>query len=348
LETQTDINRLPHLVFLNSESQGWGPIEHLAVLAARLLELNLTHVAPPKIPFTSKIWNEIRSVKRGVASGAIYLVKSPGDIRNLAGLEDFSKPRQFRALWIVDSFWTDWAPSRWFMRQFDIVVYMQKGEADFYERLAPGRALYLGWGADVLDLGSASKERPVDILRVGRQPEAWDDDFRSASACAGMGLLFAGRPPFFSNDLGDPSSGHRALCTRYAQAKYVLAHSNLAAPAKYTHPTKEYITGRWTDALAAGAIVAGVQPFGDISTEDLLWPGATLAFDRVDLKHNLIALQNAVALWTPSDAIRNFSKALIHLDWRWRLETLAKALGLECPVLESDLVRLKEKISTIT
>jgi hypothetical protein len=291
------------------------------------------------------LWRTICAAPRGTAPGAIFLAKSPASVKPLLQLAEFEGKRRFRALWIIDSFWTEWAPSSRLMRSFDLVVYMQKGERAFYERLAPGRALYLGWGADALDLGSASPDRPVDVLRVGRQPEAWDDDARSMAACAAAGLRFAGRPPYAPDPKDDPSAGHRSLCAHYARAKFVIAHSNVAAPAGYTHPAKEYLTGRWTDALASGAVMAGVQPFGDASAEDLLWPGATLNFDRIDLAHNIATLREAVAAWSPADAARNRHQALLKLDWRWRLSALARALGLRSNALDADLIRLQAAIA---
>ena len=338
----------PSLVFGDNGDRGWGPIEHFAHLAARLLALNLQR---PTLQGTSRLSNLRQTFtrsRRGPSPGVIYLAKSPGEVKSLMALDDFDHPRRFRALWIVDSFWTEWAPSARLMRHFDLVVYMQKGEADFYERLAPGRTLHLGWGADVLDLGSSAAERPVDVLRVGRQPPEWDDDPRSLSVCNAAGLQFAGRPPFLPEDPTDPSLGHRDLCRYYGQAKFVIAHSNLAAPAPYTHPLKEYVTGRWTDALAAGAVIAGVQPFGDPSAEDLLWPGATLDFDRIDLSHNVAALQEAAASWSPFIAQYNHHQALRKLDWRWRIKTLAECLDLGGPKLTSELARLETAASTAT
>lgn len=335
----------PTLVFCDGKAQGWGPIEHLVQLMARLLDLDLQH---PPLPAASRLTTLRRAVqppRRGPGPGAIYIAKSPGAVKALLALDDFDRPRRFRALWIVDSFWTDLAPPAWLLRRFDLIVFMQKGDAAFYERLAPGRTLQLGWGADVLDLGSDSPERPVDVQRVGRQPPDWDDDARSQSACAAAGLRFAGRPPFLPEDRDDPSADHRALCAHYAQAKFVIAHSNLAAPAPYTHPRKEYLTGRWTDALAGGAVVAGVPPLGDASAEDLLWPGATLDFDRIDLAHNVEALRAAADAWRPETARHNHFQALNKLDWRWRLKALAERLELSAPALEADLARLSERIA---
>lgn len=347
-EDQEPLGVRPSLVFLNDGNQGWGPILHFAQLAARLLDLEVFRPEQPTATRMAGMRRLIFPARRGTAPGVIYLAKSPGSIRSLTQLSDFARPRRFRALWIVDSFWTQWAPSPRLMRQFDLVIYMQKYEAAFYEQLAPGRTLFLGWGADVLDLGSSGTDRPIDLLRVGRQPEAWDDDQRSDAACRSAGLKFAGRPPFLPEDFNDLSAGHRDLCARYAEAKFVLAHSNIAAPASYTHPTKEYITARWTDALAAGAVVAGVPPLTDTSCEDLLWDGATLVFDRIDLAHNVEAVHEAVKSWNPASAIRNRREALKRLDWRWRLKALADWLDIATPELDRELGILRAAISNDT
>lgn len=344
-DDQRPLGTRPSLVLLNDGNQGWGPILHFAQLAARLLDLELLRPEPPAATRIGGMRRLIFPARRGTEPGVIYLAKSPGSIKSLTQLQDFARPRRFRALWIVDSFWTEWAPLPRLMRQFDLVIYMQKYEADVYEQLAPGRALFLGWGADVLDLGSSCTDRPIDLLRVGRQPEAWDNDKRSEAACRTAGLKFSGRPPFLPEDVNDLSAGHRDLCARYAGTKFVLAHSNIAAPASYTHPVKEYITARWTDALAAGAVVAGIPPFTDTSCEDLLWDGATLVFDRIDLVHNVEAVRAAAEIWNPTTAIRNRLEALKRLDWRWRLKSMADCLDIATPELDRELELLRTAIS---
>jgi hypothetical protein len=45
-----------------------------------------------------------------------------------------------------------------------------------------------------------------------------------------------------------------------ARAKFVLAFSNRVHQAGYTHPEREYLTARWVDSLAHGAVIAGIAP----------------------------------------------------------------------------------------
>lgn len=335
----------PSIVFQDAESRGWEPILHMMKLMAGLLDAQIERPAPPPVSRWRLAQRLLLRTRRGKAPGVIYFAKAPRDITRLVALPGFEQPRRFRAVWIIDSFWTEHAPSPRLFSHFDLIIYMRKGDAAFYERLAPGRALYLGWGADVLGLGSAQADRDIDVLRVGRQPEAWDDDARSRDLCQAAGLRFHGRPPFLPDDPQDSSAGQRALMGYYARSKFLIAHSNLAAPASYTHPHKAYLTGRWTDALASGAIVAGVTPYEDASAEDLLWPGATLDFDRIDLQANIAQLAEAAQDWTPERAAQNYRQALIRLDWRWRFATLVDRLGLATPKLDQEMARLRAAIA---
>jgi hypothetical protein len=129
----------------------------------------------------------------------------------------------------------------------------------------------------------------------------------------------------------------------YRRARFVVAFSNLAAPAPHTHPTKAYFTGRWTDALANGAVVAGIHPTEDAGVGDLLWDGALLSFDRIDLAGNLEVLARAARDWTPEVAWRNHRLALERLDWRWRVRDVAAWLGLDAPDLDDEMERLTDR-----
>lgn len=227
------------------------------------------------------------------------------------------------------------------MKQFDLVAYCQLAEKSYYESIVGDKALFLGWGSDVLDLGSRSTERDIDVLRVGRQPDDWDDDKQTQILCAQHGLNFHGRPPFGAT----PETQHQALMSYYGRSKFVVAHSNLAAPAGYTHPTKEYITGRWTDAVAAGAIIAGAQPFLDPAIDVLLWPEAMVHFPEIDVHKNITQLVEAFDAWTPATAALNYRRALERLDWRWRISLLAERLEIKTDTLEREMSRLKTQIS---
>jgi len=258
--------------------------------------------------------------------------------------------KQFRGfsrsyIWIIDSFWTDAASENKDVldKYFDHIIYTQSFDATFYRGLFGERAFCLPWGSDVLDLGSASSERKYDLLRMGRQPPEWDDDDHTRQRCEQRGLRFSGRPPLrrFSEQAASD-----LMRDSYAASKFILAHSNIAAPAPYTHPTKAYITARWTDALACGAAIAGVPPEEDIGLLD--WPEALLRFPDIGLESGLDILADAVGRWTPEIARRNHLEALKALDWRWRFTTLADHMGLGFPALDQEVDRLEVRIKALS
>ena len=98
------------------------------------------------------------------------------------------------------------------------------------------------------------------------------------------------------------------------------------------------------DALASGATVAGVPPVTPV-VDSLLWPGALLDLRGTDRKGGLATLENAIRTWTPAQAQLNHRLALERLDWRWRLEVLAKRLGQMPAPLSSELTILRTRIA---
>ena len=137
----------------------------------------------------------------------------------------------------------------------------------------------------------------------------------------------------------DPTGNQTALMQSLASAKFALAFSNAVSPAPYTHPTREYLTGRWTDSLASGAVVAGIAP-RCAAADELLWPGATLELASTDLAAGVQELAEAVRRWTPEVARESHRRALERLDWRWRFRELADALNVGSERLDAELESL--------
>lgn len=325
------------VAFVQDNVTGWAPVTHLGHLAARLCGGRA--VALPAAPSRVERFLNMRRRRIGPPREALLaILRSPSDVAKLRAMPEFRSGYRQVAAWVIDSFLHEWLPSATSLRDLDLIAVMRPNDEAVFARAAPGRVIFLGWGSDVLDMGCGADARSVDVLRLGRQPREWDDDAVSGAACSNAGLRFAGRPPV----LDDPAENQRAIMEALAGARFVIAHSNLAAPVSYTHHLEEYLTARWTDSLACGAIVAGVQPHGDASMTRLLWPGAVLDFDRIDLAHNVAALAEARAIWSPEDAAANHREALVRLDWRWRLAELLARLGLDMPpVLAADLMRLR-------
>ena len=332
--------------------QGWDPINHMVELAASMFGARLR-------TFENNDWKEpstlslasiaLRGRKRVTAApdalvivdhapSALYFLTDP----NLRS----GYNRVF--LWIIDSFWTERIPRFPLGKVFDGIFIMYGPDADEY-RERTGIATYnVGWGADALGLGRGPEIRDLDILRVGRQPEIWNDNKASAARMKAFGLTLEG--PTLLPDQGRQPSGYDRMAhitSCYRRAKFILAHSNLAAPKPYVHPTKEYITGRWSSAISCGAVVAGVQPLSDPVFSEILWPEAYLHTESFDPEVFAPILARASEEWAPDIARKNQLMALKRLDWRWKFKKIADVIGGDFRGLQEELSKLNAAIARL-
>lgn len=318
---------------------GWAPILRLAEIAAQLFGGNVVRYPDEYPRRLRKAWG-LRPRPAGDQDAVLLaLLYGPSFITHLREGHAFRGNYRHVVAWIIDSFWEDRNVRRVDFNGIDLVCIIRADETEFYRRQLGDRILPLNWGSDVLRLGCDNADRPVDVQRVGRQPEVWNDDLQSEKIAATMGLRFAGRPP----NHPDPMTNQHVVMQAYSHAKFLVAHSNLVSAANYTHPTKEYITARWTDALASGCSLAGVQPRSDGTYRNLFWPGAALDFDRVDLRHNMAAVAEAVAAWTPQHARHNHLMALQRLDWRHALKRIATAISVSSDALDGELSEIARR-----
>lgn len=317
---------------------GWYPINYMVRLAARLLEADLEIGRTEHRPTLAKRLGSILSQRRpGHGTDTCLIVcASPVDLLWILEVPGWRTRFRFVAAWVIDSFWLDWIPAT--LRRalpFDHIFITSGEDADGWHRAVGIRPTWLPWGTDALRLGSAAGDRRWDLTRVGRQPAEWENDLDTAAAAAHHGIRFQPRPPEFN---AEPIRNHLSLMEIFATTKYTLAFSNLAHPARHTHPTRAYITGRWVDSLGCGAVVAGCAPHG-ASIDGLLWPGATLELGTTRRDDGLQVIAQALSHWTADVARRNHTLALQRLDWRLRFEQIAEVFG-EMPTLLADELRM--------
>jgi hypothetical protein len=325
-----------HVVYPDPGGEGYLCILHMARLAAKLLNGELVVIQPGQPALTDKLKAILFPRKRSHLS-CLLICTSPGDLNSMLLVRDWRKNYDRVVAWVYDSFWTNWIPP-WVRaaRVFDSVFITERDDLHTWRKTVRAPVNWLPWGSDVLDLGSPNPSRQFDLLRFGRQPKEWSDDSINAEACRSFGINFHGRPPSFS----DATDNERGLMGMLSNTKFALAFSNRVSPEGHTHPEREYITGRWTDALASGATVAGIPPRSE-SVRSLLWPEALLDIGTVNQTEGLKIIASRSRAWTPERAQLNYLKALENLDWRWRFKKLAEALDIQSPKLDAELVRLQ-------
>lgn len=310
------------VVVASPPGHGWEPLIRMGRLAAdwfggRLIELDSPY-------HYSRPYLAQQLLPRRRARG-VCLVVAPQPVHLNAAVHATVRGMGYESIagWVVDSFWHDEIPR--IARStsvFDRIYVMDEDDRPAWAAQCRGMVDVLPWGSDTRVYQQVPKD--VDVQRVGRQPASWDDDGVNEAEFAHRGLRYAGRPPRSSDDLGSLHAVDRAL----ERAKVMLAFSNLVDGSDYTHSEREYITGRWTDALAAGAVVAGIAPKTS-TARSLLWPGACIELPSTDREEGVEYLQWWLATkWSAEVADANRTHARQTLDWRLRFEKIRQDLGV--------------------
>jgi hypothetical protein len=275
----------------------------------------------------------------------LLVCKGPSDLYALLDVEDWRKRFRYVAAWVIDSFWLDHIPKYFRLRNpFDRIFVTSLEDVERYEQLGLRSTTWLPWGSDVLRLGRGGTRREWDVTRVGRQPPEWDNDAEAGAAAGSLGIRYRGRPDSTGLTVLE---NQKLIMSAYAATKFILAFSNAVNRDPNNHPTREYLTGRWVDALSCGATVAGIAPRGP-NTDRLLWPGATLELGSVRRAEGLQIIAAALRQWTPERAAANNALALQRLDWRWRFKEIADVFGLRPSRLILELESLDERIAQVS
>jgi hypothetical protein len=328
-----------HVVYTDLGGEGYLCLFHMVRLAVELLDGELAIIQPGQPALIEKLSGALFPRKRSRTS-CLLICPSPAALSSILRIPNWRKNYGRIVAWVYDSFWTEWIPP-WVRvsRIFDHVFVAEREDLNAWRQTVRAPVDWLPWGSDVLNLGSPNPLRPLDLVRFGRQPKEWDDDQVNAQACQSSGLTFHGRPPSFS----DATENERGLMGMLSQTKFALAFSNRVNPTMQTHPRREYITGRWTDALASGATVAGIPPRSE-SVQSLLWPEALLDIGTVNQTEGLRVIASEAREWAPERAQLNYIRSLETFDWRWRFKTLGESLDICSSKLDVELARLQNAI----
>lgn len=332
------------ILYCKPGRQGWAPIDHMVELAGELLGAKVVSVDNHTLSPSKLLYPLMARQRCNDCPDLLLVAPSPQHLLLLSEQPNWRRGYNNVSAWIIDSFWTNRLPKFGLRGKFDHFYATSGNDVEEIENLTGIETSYLGFGTDALRFGGMGTEpghKDIDVLRIGRQPMAWEEDDTTSSDCNSLGLTFQGRPPY----VGTPRDVVMSNADFMRRSKYVLAHSNLVDGSQYTHKEKEYFTPRWTDALAAGAIVAGRAPNTDWFGKHELWPEALLDVPANDRMLGLSALKEAAGSWTPELAKTNRRMALKKIDWRWRFKTIARDLNLSAPKLESELGQISHLVS---
>jgi hypothetical protein len=329
-----------------THDRGWTPIQHMVAIAGELLGCEVVEADRRRLSSATKLLSVLRKRTRIAAAGETCLIvcAGPGDLSTLLNIANWRKRFRYLAAWVIDSFWLDHIPTSMRLRNpFDHIFVTTFEDVDRWHEITGIPTTWLPWGTDALRLGRGRAERNWDLMRVGRQPPEWEDDIEAALAAEALGIRYRGRPD--STGLNSLQN-QKLMMSAYGDSKFTLAFSNAVNRDPNNHPTREYLTGRWVDALGCGSIVAGIAPRGP-SMDNLLWDGATLDLGSARRGEGLQVVASALGSWTPDMAAMNYLMALKRLDWRLRFKELAEVCGIRSAALNAELKLLEEQVAKL-
>jgi hypothetical protein len=333
------------IIYQDPGGIGYHPVMYMVRLAEELFAANLFLYPKSQNPHPISKLTQFLPSKKG-QDCCLVICASPACLQSLCLIPHWRKRYRHVVAWVFDSFWVNAIPriGQGWPHHFDHIFVTEPEDVDEWGVKTGIPTSWLPWGTDALRLGSSNGNRPVDLLRIGRQPQQWEEDEKTRIMCNLRDIKFHGRPDFF----GDAQKNQRHLMTEvFARTKFSLSWSNGVSPALQTHPKREYITARWTDALAAGATVAGIAPRTE-AIKELFWPGALLELSETGLEQGLVEIQQALQSWSPNRAITNARYALERLDWRWRFKNIAKKLEHVAQPLENELIEIQDIVNRMT
>lgn len=336
------MSRRTRVIYTDPGGRGWAPVELLARLLAHCLDAEfVAYATRPRVDRVKRAMGELP--RRRSSGTCIVIAPQPAHLGSLLTPHHLLRGYDHVVGWVVDSFLDDRIP-RMARGQghYDQLFVTDAELVTTWQNRTDTPTYWLPFGSNVLDQPSAPLDRPIDLLRVGRQPAEWQDDEATAREAAHLGLSFSAGPPI----LQDAHANQAVLMQAMRSAKHTLSFTNLVSPAEYTHASLDYVTGRWTDALASGAAVAGVPPRCEAGTR-LLWDDGLLRLPGTDRAAGLQAVAEAVERWTPSRAQAIHLRALETLDWRVRFQDLVKATGLARGRLDDELSRHAERVGEL-
>jgi hypothetical protein len=330
------------IIYSKPAALGWNVITVMVELAAELFDAELVVVSAARSTSTMRKASGRLPRRRG-ADVCLVIAPEPWNLNAVLRSSHWTRGFGTVAGWVMDPWWDDRIPQVASTDHYDLLFVTEDELVEPWSQRTGRPVSWVPTGSDVLRHGSGGGERPVDLQRIGRQPSSWEDDSANERACNARGLRYGGSTPLVS----DHRASMDSVLTAAASAKFTLSFTNRLSPAAYTHPTREYLTGRWADALASGAVVAGVVP-DCRAARDLLWPEATLDLGGVDRDEGLLRISEAVQRWSPEVAAFNHARALERLDWRWRFRSIADTLGAVAPRVDDELARVSDLAASVS
>lgn len=264
----------------------------------------------------------------GSADFLLAVVLTPMGLEHLQSVPGWREKAGKVAVYVIDSYHHGWY--RHFARtlgRVDRIFVTIEEDVEPVARMTGVPVTLLPWGFDVVAHGWGLPERRIGLMAMGRQPPEHVLAIARRLNTRGSGrFAFHGRVDVAH---GESHAESRALMY------HMLRLSRLSlcyCPSFWCErgQTPPFVTPRWLESLAAGAIPVGKRPGTPLADAMFDWEDALIDLpeDPEEAADSVVALLEQEERLNRAHA-RNYRNMLERHDWRHRLREMLDVMGFD-------------------
>jgi hypothetical protein len=340
----------------NPASAGWVAIDEFEDLFQRLCGFRIlcpehrTLRRGPLEKVQRRILGRFNRLTDVDANAELLLVvaRTPSDLSMLYSLADARKRFRKIAGYVIDSYFSEGFESS--VRSYDHIFSTTIEGADLVRAKFGVSSSVLRQGFDCLTWASINADRSIDLIGFGRQPASYHREFQRSFHSGHSNILYLHSP--IGAKVGSAVWEERPMMLKLLQrSKMSLAFHLLVEPDEARPRAENFVTSRWFESLAAGCIVIGKRPIGEMAAEMFDWPHALIELpDAPSEAAELIKALACDAKFLRETRTRNVIEMCYRHDWRYRIRHIYEHFGLSTPEsLTVEIIALEElakKMST--
>jgi hypothetical protein len=339
----------------NPASAGWVAIDEFEDLFQRLCGARIlcpehrSLLRDPLGKVQRRLLGRFHRLKENVERDAellLVVARTPSDLRMLYSLTDARKRFRKIAGYVIDSYFTEGFESS--AKSYDHIFSTTQEGADFVRTKFGVSSSVLRQGFDCLAWASIDPARSIDLIGFGRQPASYHREFQRSFHVSHSNILYLHSP--IGAKAGSAVWVERPMMLKLLQrSKMSLAFHLLVEPEEARPRAANFVTSRWFESLAAGCIVVGRRPPGEMAAEMFDWPNALIELpDRPSEAADFIKSLACDARFLRETRTRNVIEMCRRHDWRYRIRNIYEHFDLSLPEsLKAEIVALEEMASKL-
>ena len=337
-------------------SAGWVAIDEFEDLFNRLCGFRIlcpehrTLLRDPLGRVQRRVLGRFHRLNENVDDAELLLVvaRTPSDLRMLYSLADARKRFRKVAGYVIDSYFIEGFESS--VISYDHIFTTTQEGAEFVRAKYGVSSSVLRQGFDCLTWANIDPARSIDLIGFGRQPASYHREFQRSFHASHSNILYLHSP--IGAKAGPAVWEERPMMLKLLQrSKMSLAFHLLVEPEEARPRAADFVTSRWFESLAAGCVIVGKRPLGEMAAELFDWPNALIELpDAPAEATDVVKALAGDAMFLEETRTRNVIEMCRRHDWRYRIRNIYEHFDLSLPErLKIEIIaleRLANKMDT--